>query len=93
MIIADAGEDQEVYESTAFLNAVLPPDADAIWSVISGNGIFYDNFDPNTEVTDLFEGDNIFRWTVSNVNCDDFDDVTVTYLIDNPDEIKDIENH
>jgi len=82
-IIADAGSDQEVYEPTVNLNAYLPPDADVYWSVVNGNGIFEDNTDPNTEVTELYEGNNIFRWNVSNVNCENYDDVTITYIIEN----------
>ncbi|MCD4792800.1 MAG: T9SS type A sorting domain-containing protein [Bacteroidales bacterium] len=78
-ITADAGNDQEVYSPYAFMYAVLPQNADAIWSVVSGNGIFEDISDPYTEVTGLYSGNNIFRWTVSNENCNDFDDVLILY--------------
>ncbi len=92
MVIAEAGEDQEIETSDTFMDAVAPFNTDTkLWTVLSGSGNFTDATDPKTYVEALSLGDNIFRWTISNENCSDFDDITITnnYGI----SIKEIENH
>ncbi|MCF6365682.1 MAG: T9SS type A sorting domain-containing protein [Bacteroidales bacterium] len=84
MVTADAGTDQEIETLDTYLNAVMPFNTNTeLWSVISGSGTFTDDTDPGTYVSGLSEGENIFRWTVSNDNCSDFDDVTVRYIYNN----------
>ena len=39
------------------------------WILISGQGTITDPTDPNTTVTDLGFGENIFRWRVNNQPC------------------------
>ena len=52
------------------------------WSIISGNGNFTSIYDPNTLVTNLQEGENIFQWTLSN-NCgSSSDNVIINYSQD-----------
>lgn len=69
---ADAGPDQQlcspVVATTLFGNAVNEP-AVGTWTLFSGNGTIQDTNDPNTAVTNLGTGDNVFVWTVSNGSC------------------------
>ncbi len=66
------------YEYT--LHAVSPQYGTGVWSVVGGQGKFDNPADPNTRVYDLANGDNVFRWTVSNNTCSRFVDFTVTNL-------------
>ncbi len=70
--VADAGPDQEVCTptSTATLagSSVTFP-ASGQWTIVQGSGIFADATDPNTSVSGLAVGENIFQWTVSNGPC------------------------
>jgi gliding motility-associated-like protein len=69
---ADAGPDQELCtpSSSATLtgSAVTFP-ATGTWTLVSGTGTITDPTDPNTTVTGLGVGQNIFEWTVSNGPC------------------------
>ncbi len=66
------------YEYT--LHAVAPQYGTGVWSVVGGQGKFDNPADPNTRVYDLANGDNIFRWTVSNNTCSSYVDFKVTNL-------------
>jgi gliding motility-associated-like protein len=69
---ADAGEDQSYCSptSTTLLegNSVIFP-ASGTWTLVSGTGVPTDPNDPNTEVTGLTIGENIFEWTIDNGPC------------------------
>ena len=52
------------------------------WSIISGNGNFTSIYDPNTLVTNLQEGENIFQWTLSNDCGSSSDNVIINYSQD-----------
>ena len=70
--VADAGPDQELCTpaSSASLSAssyTFP--ATGQWTVQQGTGFFADDTDPNTTVSGLTVGENIFVWTVSNGPC------------------------
>lgn len=70
--VADAGPDQEFCTpvSSTFLEANTPaPPGTGTWTVESGDGIFADPNDPNSEVTGLGVGEHIFRWTIYNGEC------------------------
>jgi gliding motility-associated-like protein len=69
----DAGEDQEYCETgftstTLSANSPISP-ATGNWNVVSGTGTFADSSDPNTTVSGLSVGSNIFEWTVDNGPC------------------------
>ena len=51
------------------LEAILGPGESGTWNVESGNGNFEDPHAPDTKVTDLGLGENIFTWTVTNGIC------------------------
>ncbi|MEO8069330.1 MAG: gliding motility-associated C-terminal domain-containing protein [Flavobacteriales bacterium] len=70
--VADAGPDQELCTpaSSAALSAsnyTFP--ATGQWAVQQGTGFFADDTDPNTTVSGLTVGENIFVWTVNNGPC------------------------
>jgi gliding motility-associated-like protein len=80
---ADAGPDQQVCTPvTSALMAGSPVTFPAVgtWNLISGQGTLADANDPNTTVTGLGIGDNIFEWVVDNGSCANgitFDQVTI----------------
>ena len=69
---ADAGVDQQLCTPTTSttLNGspVIFP-ASGQWTLVSGTGVIADPSDPNTAVTGLSIGENVFRWTVNNGPC------------------------
>jgi PKD repeat protein len=88
-----AGENVVVYDDGKFvaqpLNAMeLPKNADdGYWSIVSGDGNFpndgsgdYDIHDPKSNVTDLGDGMNVFRWTVVYNGCTAYDDVQINFV-------------
>ena len=71
----NAGPDQALCATTSATLAASSP-ATGTWSVISGTGIFALNTNPNTTVTGLSTGANVFRWTATDLSC--FEEVTIT---------------
>lgn len=70
--VADAGPDQELCTpttSTALAGSPIIFPAEGTWTVVLGTGTFADASDPNTTVSDLSIGENIFLWTVTNGPC------------------------
>lgn len=85
--LADAGEDQQLCTPVNItqLNAnVLPNPSVGTWTVISGAGTFVDVNDPQSMVTGLSIGENVFAWTVYNGPCDQSgsSDMVSVYLFD-----------
>lgn len=71
--VPDAGPDQSLCTPTTSTtlqgsNVTFP--AVGTWTVIQGTGSFADPNDPNTTVTGLTVGENIFQWTISNGPCE-----------------------
>ena len=75
---ASAGDDKTVCNSKVILSGNNPSIGIGEWTLLGGEGNIEFNDHYNTLVTDLGAGDNTFRWTISQGNCSDFDDVTVT---------------
>lgn len=68
--IANAGNDQIVCgQNIATLSANTPTSGTGLWSVVGGAGIFTNTSNPNTDVSGLNIGTNIFVWTISNGVC------------------------
>lgn len=70
--MADAGSDQQV--CTPITNALMAGSAITFpavgtWTLVSGQGTIVDMNDPNTDITGLGIGTNIFEWTVNNGSC------------------------
>jgi gliding motility-associated-like protein len=76
---ANAGADQTICAGTSALSATAPLLGTGRWSIISGSGLLADSTLPNSAVTELGAGINIFRWTVSNGACPvSTDEITIT---------------
>ncbi len=76
----DAGQDITLYNSNPIVHLqATPPDAgQGTWSVIEGNAVFSEPHSPTTLVSQLSEGNNILRWTITNGICPPvFDDVLI----------------
>lgn len=78
---ADAGPDQVVCNSAALLNAVTPDSGTAVWSVLSGGGSLINSILPNSGVTNLSPGNNLFLWTVTDGNCQVGDTAAMFYQL------------
>jgi len=77
--LAIAGVDQNLCTSSSVLSANSPQTGTGMWTVVSGTGTITNPSSPNTTVTGLGNGANVFRWTISNIPCPpSTDDVTVT---------------
>lgn len=72
-----AGNDQIACSDTAVLSANPPSLGSGQWAIISGAGAFDDRYSYNTTVRNLGQGDNVFRWTVSNSDCHVSDTVVI----------------
>lgn len=70
--VADAGPDQELCTpntTTILAGSALTFPSQGTWSVVQGTGLFTDEHDPNTAVSGLSVGENVFQWIVSNGPC------------------------
>ncbi|NOQ25455.1 MAG: PKD domain-containing protein, partial [Bacteroidales bacterium] len=74
---AYAGEDFPVCGDSTILSANFPVYGSGNWSLINGAGDFSDKTENNTQVSNLSSGPNTFRWTISNLTCDSYDDVVI----------------
>lgn len=77
---ADAGSDQVICATSTTLQGVLPFDESfRQWTLVSGSGTINNPNDPNTLVTGLGVGDNVFQWTIDYQTCGiESDQVTIT---------------
>lgn len=69
---ANAGLDQSFCEpvNSASLSAnAAPYPASGVWTLVTGSGTILNANSPNTQVTGLAQGENTFRWTISNGPC------------------------
>ena len=83
---AIAGENQEICSNIATLsgNSPILGMETGQWVLVSGSGIINNDNDPNSLVTGLSIGDNVFQWSLIN-DCGVSDDlVTITVLDGNP---------
>ncbi len=82
--VADAGADQLLCEENAYsLNGNIPQFGPGVWTLLSGSAMIDDPSDPNTFVSDLGVGENVFVWTITPENgCPETSD-TVTVTVGN----------
>ena len=73
----DAGIDQELCADASSLNAIPTTIGVGTWSVISGSAIISSPIDPNSAISNLSSGENVFRWTIVNGACTAFDQVSI----------------
>ena len=75
--VANAGDDRPVCENTVVLSGSLPTRHTGEWTRISGSGDILNPTEPDAEVMNLGQGENKFRWTITNGQCSDWDDVVI----------------
>ena len=68
-----------IYETT--INATPPIVGNGVWETLEGTGTLADAASPTTLVTNLAQGINVFKWTVSNVCGSNTDTLIVTSSI------------
>ena len=79
--LSDAGTDQDPVCSTKTnLAGNTPLSGIGTWTLESGSGIITSPNSPNSEVTDLGLGINIFKWTISNSCNSNFDIVKIVRI-------------
>jgi len=75
---AIAGDNQEVCEKDAVLNAATPSDnVSGKWKALRAGAISADD-NAETNVNELSSGENRFVWTLSSVDCPDYSSDTVS---------------
>ncbi len=67
--LPSAGPDQDNCASDALMAANSPQIGTGKWSVVSGSSSFANSADPFTKVTNIGNGVNILRWTITNGSC------------------------
>lgn len=74
----NAGADAITCNSSFQLSGNNPTFGTGTWSVISGSGVFLPNNNTyNATISDLNNGNNTLRWTISNNGCSLTDDVII----------------
>jgi hypothetical protein len=76
--IPNAGYDQSICLDNIQLSANFDAIGDGTWTVINGSGTFSSYTSNTPNVTGLAFGDNIFRWTITNNGCTEFDEVIIS---------------
>ena len=79
-----AGDDRTTCEDYIVLNANNPIDGSGTWTVVSGTGVFENQHQHNTMVTDVGYGENIYKWTIAYGDCTTEDVVIVVSNKANP---------
>ena len=81
---ANAGEDQVTCEEDIVLNGnpTLNDNEIGTWSIVSGSGNFIEPNNPNTTVTNLLNGENLFQWEIAN-ECSNSTDLVAIEVANN----------
>jgi len=79
-LIADAGLDQILCVDHSTLSATIPAQGYGYWTLHQGGGVITNSTLAVTEVTNLQEGSNTFRWIVSYNSCSGYDDAIFNYV-------------
>ncbi len=77
LTVANAGLDQNVCSSNSSLSGNTPLSGSGVWSVISGTAIVANTSNPNSTVSGLSIGNNIFVWSISNGICSPTSDTII----------------
>ena len=75
---ANAGTDQVLCTDSINLSANDPIIGSGKWTIISGSGQFENDTINDTKVTNLAQGENIFKWTITNKSCSLSSQVSIT---------------
>ena len=80
---SNAGQDLTTCESTVTMNGNnFGTNETGVWTVISGSGIIDSPNDPNTSISNLSDGENIFQWQIFN-DCVSSEDVVTVNVANN----------
>jgi hypothetical protein len=74
---AEGGGDRVTCTDSVVLAATEPTIGSGIWTQTGGSGYIVTPTAYNSVVRDLGHGQNTFRWTVSNGNCQAYDDIAI----------------
>lgn len=74
---AQAGADKVICYDSITLAASTPIIGSGSWTIQNGSATITNTNDPTAFVSGLAQGTNVFRWTVSNSGCSNFDEVVV----------------
>ncbi|WP_430812046.1 MULTISPECIES: PKD domain-containing protein [unclassified Carboxylicivirga] len=78
--VAFAGDNQNLCEkNSTTLRGNHPSVGKGVWSVLNGSAVISNDTDPMSQISDLAFGDNYFRWTITNNECESVSDVRVSY--------------
>lgn len=77
-LVIEAGNDTSICDHIYRFNAVLPTAGTGQWSITYGSGYNINRYDPNSLVSGLSQGRNIFRWSVNHNGCVSYDSVIIT---------------
>jgi PKD repeat protein len=75
-----AGSYEDVCGNSLQLDAADPSPFSGTWTLLSGSASFENNTAYNTAVSTAAYGEHVFRWTVSNDLCIDYEDVVIEFL-------------
>lgn len=78
MVKVEAGNDTSICDHIYRFEAVKPLTGKGKWSIVSGAGYNIDRYNPNSLVSGLSKGINIFKWTVEHNGCSSYDTVIIT---------------
>ncbi|HEX5002508.1 MAG TPA: gliding motility-associated C-terminal domain-containing protein, partial [Bacteroidia bacterium] len=79
-LVSSAGQNNVICGiNSDTLHANTPSYGTGSWSVLSGSGTFFNVFQPNTVVTGLSQGVNVFQWIVSDGVCSTVSQVVITF--------------
>ncbi|MES2138435.1 MAG: T9SS type B sorting domain-containing protein [Bacteroidota bacterium] len=77
-----AGPDQSLCSTSATLAGNTPTVGTGLWTLVSGSGTITSSSLPNSGVTNLGTGANVFQWTISNPPCTPLSSqVTITGVV------------
>ncbi|NOQ24191.1 MAG: T9SS type B sorting domain-containing protein [Bacteroidales bacterium] len=77
--IANSGNNQFLNNKTETeMKAILEIGYSGIWQIISGFAFIEDIGSPNTKVSNIQSGENIFRWKINNGYCQDSADMIIS---------------
>ncbi|WP_462317435.1 PKD domain-containing protein [Marinilabilia sp.] len=75
---ATVGSEQTICNTDTLLTGNTPAAYESgRWTIVQGSGDFVDETDPQTRVSNVGLGENIYRWTIFNGNCSTSADLTV----------------
>jgi hypothetical protein len=74
----NAGPDQNICDDFTYMTASNPSPGTGAWSVIMGSGTFENTTNPETLISNIPHGENVYRWTVNNSGCIETSTVSIT---------------